>query len=124
MVQDDREGLKQTDYCVEVKAAEIIRGNNINQQSKRIRLFFQYCLYAHWKSAHNRSIVSVITDSIPVTALQLNEKLVLHTEMTTERTKSVGQPTKWGFRKQLTPQTLKLENSCLQNMNKYSIESS
>lgn len=91
---------------------------------KGIRLFFQYCLYAHWKSAHNRSIVSVITDSIPVTALQLNGKLVLRTEMTTERTKSVGQPTKWGFRKQLTPQTLKLENSCLQNMNKYSIESS
>lgn len=30
MVQDDRGSLKQRDYCVEVKAAEI-RGNTINQ---------------------------------------------------------------------------------------------
>lgn len=30
MVQDDRGGLKERDYCVELKAAEI-RGNNINQ---------------------------------------------------------------------------------------------
>lgn len=66
VVQKNRERWKQIDCCEEVKVGEINRRNNNNQSSKRLclqHLFFQSCLYTHWKSAHNRSILSVIIDS-------------------------------------------------------------
>lgn len=88
MVQDDRERLKQTDCCVAVKAeSQQERQQPQSAIKKRFELFFQYCLYAHWKSAHNRSIVSVIIDRQQPcnSAYSWTEKLLLRTKMTKDK---------------------------------------
>lgn len=116
-LQEDRESLNQIDDCVEVKAEEINRGNNINQQSKRLCLFFQYCLYTHWKSAHNRSIVLVIIDTVSSSLTALWLKGMWDFKHRDDNRKNKIWPTnKVGLQEILdTSKLVLLENPSLQN---------